>query len=389
MQKRAKWYLPAWFGLLLAGILVGILGAYKLATRDDGGSIPWGMLVPSYVFFALSATGSSLVNSFFAVFHIDGFKPIIKRGVLLSIVLVIPAMIFIIMDLAQWQHAYNLYLLFQWSSRLAWMGLFYMIFVISLVIELFVIIREEHLPKWAPRVTGIVVLLVTLATHVNLGALFGSVTAKPLWSSYTLPIHFLVTAVLVGAAFQIIFISVSYLVKKRSIPQRIKGLFVAGHSRLIISMILINFALIAVEFIPKLLSSKESAAVKVLLSGSYSGLFWGFEIVLGGIIPLFILLTRKTRQLIPWLIGSSLMVAVGVYFSKYDLVVAGQSLGPPFINAFIPYLPSSDDVFLFIGGVAMCLLFYTLGEMLLPLEMEQKPGWLIFAKRGGQLSEGN
>ncbi len=377
-----------WVLLLLVGIGIGVYGAFRLATRQEGGSLPWGLLVPSYVFFALSATGSSLVNSFFTVFQVEGFKPIVKRGVLLSLILVVPAMIFIIMDLGRWQHAYNLYLLFQSSSRLAWMGLFYMLFVICLVVELVVIIREEHMPKWAPRVMGAVVLLVTLATHTNLGALFGSVTARPLWSSFTLPVHFLITAVMVGAALQILFMSVTYLIKRKNALSGLKAIFSWGHRPLMLWLIIINFALIAIEFIPKMLSPEESPYVKVLLTGEYGFLFWGMEILVGGIIPFAILLYHKTRQSTPWLLAASAMVVIGVYFSKYDLVIAGQSIGPLFTTNFIPYIPSMDDILLLIGGIAACLLVYTLGDLLLPLEEGEKPDWFIFTKKGLSLKQG-
>ena len=87
-----------WMAFLVVIIIIGGIGAFTLVTRVHSPAIPWGLLVPSYVFFALAATGSSLVNSFFTVFNVPSFKPIIKKGVLLSIVLVLPALIFIIID---------------------------------------------------------------------------------------------------------------------------------------------------------------------------------------------------------------------------------------------------------------------------------------------------
>ena len=62
-----EFYLLLWVVALLGGIVLGVYGAYNLATRQEAASVPWGMLVPSYVFFALAATGSSLVNSIFTV----------------------------------------------------------------------------------------------------------------------------------------------------------------------------------------------------------------------------------------------------------------------------------------------------------------------------------
>jgi len=194
--------------------------------------------------------------------------------------------------------------------------------------------------------------------------------------------------VLVGAALHILFTSVTYWLKRRGIPGEFKQLFSSSYRPLLVGLIIINFVLIAAKLIPGAFSSETSSYVKLLVAGPYSFLFWGLEIVIGGIIPLIILLNRKTRESTGWLLGASALVAIGVYFSKYDLVIGGQSIGPLFTKDVIPYIPGGDEILLFIGGVAVCLLCYTLGQLLLPLEPEEKPAWFLFGKKGASLKEG-
>ena len=377
-----------WMVALLGCTLLGVIGAYLLGVRTEPASMTWGLLVPGYVFFALAATGSSLVNSIFTVFNVKRFKQIIKRGVWLSLMLIIPAVIFIILDLGRWTQAYNLYLLFNLSSRVGWMGWLYIAFVLYLFMELIVILREEHMPKWAPLVMGILVLAATLAVHTNLGALFGAVVAKPLWSSHLLPLHFIVSALMAGAAFQILFMSVVSLLKTGSVPDELRGLFSRGYRPLLIGLIIISFVLIVIKYIPGLFSTETAPYVKLLLAGPYSFVFWGFEIVLGGIVPLIIMLNRKTRESARWLLGASVLLVIGVYFSKYNLLIGGQSIGPLLTTEFVPYLPHVADVLLFVGGIAVSLFLYTLGELLLPLEPEEKPAWFVVVKRGGVTKTG-
>ena len=244
--ERANPFLVGWIVLLSALIIVGIFGAWQHLGRSEAASIPWGLLVPSYVFFALAATGSSLVNSIFAVFDVERFKPIIKRGIWLSLMLIIPAGIFIILDLGRAYQAGNLYLLFHPSSRLAWMGVLYLILGLSLLLELIVVIREERMPKRAPLLMGIIVLAVTLGVSTNLGALFGAVTAKPLWSSHFLALHFIVSALMVGACFHILFMSATYLFKTESIPSELQKLLSKDYGLILIVLIRINFRFILV-----------------------------------------------------------------------------------------------------------------------------------------------
>ena len=98
---RANPYRLAWLVVLLALATVGVCGAYQILVRTETAPLEWGLLVPCYVFFALAATGSSLVNSLFTVFGVRRFKPMVKRGVLLSLLLIVPPWInkFYILDL--------------------------------------------------------------------------------------------------------------------------------------------------------------------------------------------------------------------------------------------------------------------------------------------------
>ncbi len=372
-------FLSIWIILLLGLITLGIFGAYNLAVREESASIPWGILVPSYVFFALTATGSSLVNSIFTVFNVKQFKPFIKRGVWLSFVLIIPAVIFIIMDLGRWNHAYNLYLLFNPTSRVGWMGMLYVGYVISLLAELVIVIKEDRMPKWATKAIGIVVMVITLGVATNLGALFGAIIAKPLLFNYSLPVHFVVSGFLAGAAMQILFFSVCSYINKRSITEEYKNLFVKAYRPLIIGLILVGWFLTVVNVTPESFASTEAPYTQLLLAGPYSMQFWGFEIFVGGVIPLFLLLNRRTRGSAKWILTSSALVVIGMYFSKYDLLIAGQSI-TPFGSEFIAYTPPGMDALLLTGGIALCLFCCTVGQMLLPLGADERPKWFIFSK---------
>ncbi|UCC16544.1 MAG: polysulfide reductase NrfD [Dehalococcoidales bacterium] len=377
-----EFYLLLWIVALLGFVFLGIIGVYILSTRTEGASISWGLLVPSYVFFALAATGSSLVNSIFAVFNVKRFKPVIKRGVWLSLMLIIPAVIFIILDLGKWTQAYNLYFLFNITSRVGWMGWLYIAFVLYLVMELIVIIREEYMPRWAPMVTGILVLIATLAVHTNLGALFGGVSAKPLWYNHLLPLQFIVSAITAGAAFQVIFMSIISHLKTESVAENLRKLFSSSYRPLLIGLIIINFVLMAIKYIPGLFSTETAPYVRLLLAGPYSFNFWGLEIVLGGIVPLILLLHNKTKNSAGWMLTASALIVIGVYFSKYDLLIGGQSIGPVFTTDYISYFAHGADFLLLVGGIGASLLLYTLGELLFPLDQDDRPSWFIFIKRG-------
>ena len=385
--RNKKALLGIWISFLVILFAAGIVGAAQYLGRDESASIPWGLLVPGYVFFSLAAAGSTLITSLATVFKIDSFKPIVNRGVWLSLILMVPAMIFVLLDLGKSSQSYNIYFSFHGTSRLAWMGVLYMIFTITLVLQLVSVIREKYMPKWIPFMMGIIVLAVALIVETNLGALFGSVEAKPLWNNSILPLHFIITALMAGACVQILFISLTYISRKTNLPKEIKALFAHNYRPILIGLIIINFSVIAIKFIPELMSAEAAPYVKLLIAGPYSVTFWGLEIVLGGIVPILLLLNSKTKNSFRWLIWSSAFILIGVFFSKYDLIIAGQSIGPTFYGQFIPYFPSAWEFLIIFGGLAAGLLVFTLGELVLPLDPREEPSRLFLFKKSASTKQ--
>ncbi len=370
-----------WFAALGVLILLGVYGALHTVLRHEAPPLEWGMLVPSYVFFALAATGSSLVNSVYTVFGVERFRPLAKRGVLISLLLILPPLLFICLELGiPWQ-MYNLYVFFQFDSRMSWMGGLYMVFMASLAVELVVVILEDKLPTWVPKAVGWFVLTITLVVHTNLGALFGAVHAKALWSTHLLPAHFIVSAVTAGAAIHIVFTSVTHLVKTGRVPEVFRDLFSRSLGPLVVVLLGVNFVLIAEKFIAGTHHHALADATNLLAGGGYAVIFWGFEILLGGIVPIVLLLHPTTRRSAKGLLAAAGLVVLGVYFSKYDLVVAGQGAGALPMLELIPYHPEFGEILLLFGGTSIALLLYTVGEMVLPLDPEEEPAWLIFPKR--------
>jgi len=137
--------------LLIAGAVLAWIGFVDRSAEE----IPWGLLVPGYVFFALMATGSSIVNSIYTVFGYKGpngeYEKIIKLGVWFSLITIVPAWIMILLDLPNPLSVTNMFihthegllLFFQYLSPIAWMAVLYMLFALTLLIELVYFIRSE------------------------------------------------------------------------------------------------------------------------------------------------------------------------------------------------------------------------------------------------------
>ena len=223
-----------WVGGLSILVIGGLIGAYQILVRTEAPVLEWGILLPGYMFCALTATGISLINSILTVFNVERFVPVIKRGIWISLIFIVPFGIFVILDLGRPTHILNLYTFFNSTARMAWMGVIDFTFVAALVLQLVIIIKREHVPRWIQLVISMIVMVAAIGVQTNLGALFGGISAKPLWSNNLLPFNFFILAVTLGLCFHILFMSAVNLYKNGTIPQVLQTLFLKNYRPLII-----------------------------------------------------------------------------------------------------------------------------------------------------------
>jgi Ni/Fe-hydrogenase subunit HybB-like protein len=109
--------------------------------------------------------------------------------------------------------------------------------------------------------------------------------------------------------------------------------------------------------------------IMLFLNGQFSVAFWLFEIAIGIIFPIFLLLYATRQRKIGGILVASIMVLVGYFVKRYDFVVASQVY--PLIkmqNPLTSYLPTFMEVLLIAGIIAAFLLVYTLAVKFLPLK---------------------
>lgn len=367
-----KFNLHTWVWIAFLSVLVigGVYGFFlvQLSNSGDTKAIAWGLLIPGYVFFVPSA-GMSLVNSIYTVFRVPGFKPIMKRAICLSLLLCVPAWLFIIFgSLGRWWQFYNIYAFFNASSRIALNGVLVVILGIALFVELVVVLRQQTMPRWAPIATGIIALASVIMVHTNLGAIFGAVDTRPLWSSWLLPMQFVVSAMLAGTALTILFVSLTHIARKGTVQENVKELFIRDYRFIAIVLIVINWVLIIGKWVGLILAPEGFNHLQLLIAGPFSTGFWGIEVALGTLVPLVIMTYRQTRQSFNWVLLAAALITIGLFVGKYDLIIGGQSISGIYPGVFTTYFPNAGEVFFLIGGIAVLLLLYTLSDLLLPLE---------------------
>jgi len=349
---------------------VGHLHAYNL-TRE----VPWGILISTYVFFVVSSTGLCLVSSLGHVFGIKQFEIIGKRAILLAILTLLVGFGTIAMEL---NHPFRMIIWVMLNPNLAspiwWMGTLYGIYLVLLCVEFYALMKHKH--KLAATI-GLLGFIAAVTAHSNLGAVFGLLEARPFWHGSFLPIYFILSAMVSGGALLAMIIYLNNTFRGRKIPADERNFMQSlGKLQALLLGILIFF--VVWKIIPGLYGSPPGKfeATMAMLTGPLSVNFWLFEVLIGLAIPFAILINKRTRTAFGVMLAGVLST-VGIFFMRYDLVVAGQLVPMRVDKAenaspLLQYVPSPAEITIVIGAICLCVLLYVFAERKLDLKGMQE-----------------
>jgi len=209
--------------MVLAGVGAGLYAFYVghehayANTRE----MPWGILISSYAFFAITSTGLCLLAALSHIFGGNRLAPLANRMVFLSIVTIFGAFAIIGLELEN-PHRMLLYNMLSpnLTSNIWWMGTLYSLAVGFMFVEFFLILTGRYTQAIALGVMG---ALAEVAANTNLGAVFATQASHPFWYGSQLPIYFLASAVMTGAAAIILFTHLAYKIRGEEMSEDTRG----------------------------------------------------------------------------------------------------------------------------------------------------------------------
>ncbi|KAF0179419.1 MAG: polysulfide reductase NrfD [Nitrospirae bacterium] len=353
--------------LLVAGVAAGIhafvVGYSHLynCTRE----VPWGILISTYVFFVVTSTGLCLVSSIGHVFGSKDFMPIAKRSVYLSILTIVAGFLVIGLEIES-PHRMALYNVISpnLTSNIWWMGTLYGAYLMFMAVEFACLQFDRHkLAMYA----GFLGVVSGVAAHSNLGAVFGMLTARPLWYGPYMPIYFIASAMMSGCAAIILFTWLASKVNREPIRgEMAKAIDLTRQLGILMICVIMFFQ--TWKIIAGLVGGElERETFLTLLTGQYAFNFWTLEVLAGMVIPLALyILSRGTNM--KMLFWGSLSMIFGIFFMRYDLVVVGQIVPAQFemgVNEYaslLPYTPSPHEILVVLAGFGLVGAFFLLGE---------------------------
>lgn len=392
-----------WWATLLLVFAVGIYSIITgyfmegMSSTYLSNTVPWGGWVAFYIYFIGLSAGSFLLSTLIYGFGMDKFEKIGRSALLSAIVCMITGIAFISLDIGRPDHIMNAIIYWNVTSTMSWEIHFYIVYLLLLLVELYFSMRNDLIKlaknndikgnlfrllvfnkqtysdldkvqdKKRLKVMGLIgIPLAILGVHGGTGSIFAVVKAQPYLNSALFPIIFIVSALVSGTALSIAIYVIKCKVKKQGIDIEM----VRSLGSMLSLFIVIELIMVWYEYLVGFygLEHEEIGTIQLIMGSAWSWSFWIFQMGFALIFPFIILVIKKTRESVKWIVAAAIMTIIGVVGVRFNMVIPTLIMpkldGMPYGN----YYPNLSEWLTSFGLIAMCLIIYTVVEKLFPIE---------------------
>lgn len=372
---------PGYYALLLLLALLiaaGLGAAYYMEHNGHyvtgmSNQIVWGIPHVFAVFLIVAASGALNVASIASVFDRSAYKPLARLSGLLAIALLAGGLSILVLDLGRPDRLIVAMTHYNFKSIFAWNIFLYTGFFAVVIVYLWMMMERRMNTYTKPA--GLFAFVWRLVLTTGTGSIFGFLVARAAYDTAVLAPMFIIMSFAFGLAIFLLVLMAACAGSGRplgdALRHRLKnllGVFVAAVLYFVMTYHLTNLYITAHHDIERFI---------LLDGGIYTQLFWGGQVLLGGIVPLALLYHPATGRSRAGIAVSAVLVILGGLAQLYVLIIGGQayplSLFPgkevssPFFDGVIAsYTPSAPEVMLGIGGVAIALMLTALALKILP-----------------------
>ena len=284
--------------------------------------MPLGIPIATYFYLTGLSAGSFIISTLAYGFGMTRFKPLGKIGVVTAVLLLMAAPMILLIDLEQPLRFWHLILYLRITSPITWGTFLLSLYPMNCMVYAFFMFRGD---LKRTKIFGLLGIPLALMVHGYTGFILALGKARVLWNTAIMPPIFLVSAMVSGLAMMILIVIVKdYLVLRKKETDR--PLLEALGKFLVVSIVL-DLILIGIDITVLLTSTTEAyKAAHMLLSGQFSFLFLGIEVVLGAIIPLLLLVSPFTKRWIPAMVAASVLVMIGIFAMRCIMVIGGLTV---------------------------------------------------------------
>ncbi len=396
------------------------LHLYEILPKVDGFIYPnelelhWGILIVLYPYITGLVAGAFILASLERVFKVKVLRPTYTIALLTAFAFLLVATMPLISHLGKPLRFFEIMITPNGTSAMAIFGFVYIWYLMAvLLLEIWFDYRRD-LVIWSQQKKGALRLFYKALTlgvtdispkalkwddklgyiitvigipsafllHGYVGFIFGSVKANPWWSTVLMPVIFIFSAMVSGIALvMFVYMMINYL-RKTKIDMACLDMI----GRYLLIALILDFSLEALDQVHRLYESEDSMEIiSLLVAGKLNITLILFQIILGTVVPLVTLTVLqiykpkvRIRQTIYMVL--SLMVLVGIFFMRWNVVIGGQLFSKSFqgFTTFKLGLVGSE-------GMLMAGVWIVIPFIILFVLLKLFPPW----KRAEELEETN
>jgi Ni/Fe-hydrogenase subunit HybB-like protein len=373
-NTRAKLVTPwtLWLGLmglvLLAGLAAGLLVFWKgLGITNLTDLVPWGLWITiDLSSIALSAGAFSLCAGVY-LFGLKRFQPIARTATFVGLIGYTMAMLALVLDIGRPDRFWHALIYWNEHSLLWEVTMCVMLYLAVLVFESMPIFANlEWLRKRFPKLThtmegvhhyapilAIIGLGLSSLHQSSLGATYGVIKARPFWFKPEMSVLFMLSAIVGGVSLTLF---ASMLASRLTKKAKVNDALIEKVAQFVGYLLIGYFYFRAWDALATTYTYDpgRSEGLHVMTKGPLAFNFWVGEMLLGMIVPMFMLLYKPTRQNPFWRMLGLFLVAAGVVAFRWDINISGFLVVMPFVPgqeiAYTNYFPSLVE---FLSGAAI------------------------------------
>ncbi len=283
---------------------------------------PLGVPIAIYFYMTGLSAGSFILSTLAYGFGVKKFKPLGKVGVILAVLLLMLAPLNLIADLGQQLRFWHLFPYLNITSPITYGTFLLTLYPLNcLIYAWFMFSGNDKLT----RIFGLIGIPLATSVHGYTGFILALSKARALWNTALMPILFLVSAMVSGIALMVLV--VIFHGRFFSLEKKINTALVFDLSKILAFSIIADLFLIFSDITVLLTADSEAReAAMLILTMNFSPIFLGGEILLGAIIPLFILFFPPTAKRVLPVGLAAAFVMMGIMAMRYVMVIGGQSV---------------------------------------------------------------
>jgi Ni/Fe-hydrogenase subunit HybB-like protein len=314
------------------------------ATTNLQDSVPWGLWIGfDFIGVGLAAAGFTIAATVH-IFNIHKYEPLVRPAILTAFLGYSVVVCLLLVDLGRPENFWHP--LVMWNIHSVMFEITWCIICYStvLLLEFAPVVLEKFNLKAPIKFLKIISIPIVIAGVLfstlhqsSFGSLYLIVPGKlhPLWYSSLLPVHFFISCIAAGLSM-IIF--ESYLIARSCTKEDgfcntgLKMNILSGASFVVLIALIAGLLLKVYDFV------SNDKLIYLTIPSMETSLFY-LEIIIGTIVPIYLLSYKKFREDKKWLYIISICVISGLILNRLNVSITGLVA-----SSGINYFPSFDEI---------------------------------------------